>query len=234
MEPLYAMSRYPVRVDITEVHDAWLAHVAGPGTWWTGLQRVAFVGALWAALDDPDPLPPWVAPSTAEGRLPSEWPLPVVAFDLAYRLARHAATTTEAWYRRTLDQLSVEPPAYVELAALAATGVAVGTFGPMLGVARPALPAPRPGRPHQATPTLSPAALNWVPVAGDADTVAAVVQAFSSVPAEHGMQWRLAGAQYMSVADMANLDWQRPGSPLHRRQLELIASRLSLLRQCFY
>jgi hypothetical protein len=166
--------------------------------------------------------------------LAGDWPLPAVAFDLAYRLARHAATTTEAWYLRTLNELGVEPPAFVELAALAATGAAVGTFGPMLGVSRPALPAPLPGHPPRAAPALSPAALNWVPVTGEVDRVAAVVQAFSSVPAEHAMQWRLAGVQYTTVADMAELDWQRPGSPLHRRQLELIAARLSLHRQCFY
>jgi hypothetical protein len=234
VKPLYAASHYPVRADIVDAHAAWLTHVAAPGTWWTGAQRVAFVGALWAALDDPDPIPPWVAPSTVDGRLPREWPLPSAAFDVAYRLARHAATTTEGWYRRTLDELRIGPPAYVELAALAATGAAVGTFGPMLGLPRPALPAPQPGLPNGATPPLSPANLNWVPVAGEADTVAAVVQAFSSVPAEHTMQWRLAGAQYMTVPDMANLDWQRAGSPLHRRQLELVAARLSLLRQCFY
>lgn len=234
MEPRYSASRFPVRADITDAHRQWLAHVAGPGTWWTGAQRVAFVGALWSALDDGDPLAPWIAPSTVTGRLPGDWPLPTAAFDLAYRLARYAATTTETWYGHTLEALGVAPPAYVELAALAATGAAVGTFGPMLGLPRPALPAARPGRPTATAPPLHPAALNWVPVAGEADTVAAVVQAFSSVPAEHAVQWRLAGAQYMTVAEMAHLDWQRPGSPLHRRQMELVAARLSWHRQCFY
>ena len=54
------------------------------------------------------------------------------------------------------------------------------------------------------------------------DERAAAVQAFSAVPAEYNLLWTLASAQYMSIPDMANLDWQRPGSPLHRRQLELV------------
>ncbi|MDH4143926.1 MAG: hypothetical protein OEY23_02015 [Acidimicrobiia bacterium] len=233
-DQLYAASDYPVRADLAEAHDAWLDHVAGPGTWWTGEQRVAFVAALWAALDDPDPLPPWSPPSTEPGRLPDGWPLPPAAFDMAYRLARHAATTTESWYRGVLDGLDAAPEAYVELAALAATGLAVGTFGPALGLARPALRAAQPGDPSRQSPPVAPAELNWVPVAGEPDARPAVVQAFSAVPAEHAIQWRLAGAQYMTTAQMAELDWQRPDSPLHRRQMELVAARLSLHRECFY
>lgn len=239
---LYEGAPYPVRAEIGEVHEDWLAHVAQPGTWWTGEQRVAFVAALWAALDDPDPLPPWVPPSTVEGRIPEGWPLPAAALDLAYRLARHAATTTEAWYHATVEGLGGDPsarlaggaPAYVELAALAATGVAVAAFGPAVGAARPPLPAPVAGEPSGEVTPVAGATLNWVPVAGEPDAQPAVVQAFSAVPAEHRMQWRFADAQYMSLADMAQMDWQRPGSPLHRRQLELVAARLSMARECFY
>ncbi len=230
---LYGHSRDPVRTDLEAAHGAWLDHVAAPGTWWSGAQRVAFVAALWAALDDTEPLVPWTPPSTV-GRVPEQWPLPIAAYDLAYRLARHAATTTEAWYHGMVDALGTGPAAYVELAALAATATAVGAFGPALGLDRPALPNARPGAPDGPKPPLRPATLNWVPVAGEPDATAAVVQAFSSVPREHDMQWRLAAAQYMSVADMREMDWQRPGSPLHRRQLELVAARLSVHRQCFY
>jgi len=230
---LYTDSRYPVRDDLAAAHAAWLDHVATAGTWWTGAQRVAFVETLWAALDDTDPLPPWVPPSTVPGRIPDDPPLPAAAYDMAYRLARHAATTTESWYRATVDALGAAP-AFVELASLAATGMAVAAFGPAVGAARPALPSPRDGEPSGELPDLLPATMNWVPVAGEPDALPAVVQAFSAVPAEHAMQWRLAAAQYMPWPEMVHLDWQRDGSPLHRRQLELVAARLSLHRRCFY
>ena len=230
---LYAASRYPVRPDLAEAHAAWRAHLASPGTWWTAAQRVAFIGSLWAALDDPEPLAPWSAPSTVPGRIPPGGTLLPAAHDLAYRLARHAATTTESWYRSMHDALGGAGP-FVELAALAATGMAVATFGPALGIDRPALPAPGPGEPSRHLPDVRPATMNWVPVTGEPDALPAVVQALSAVPAEHAMQWRLAAAQYMAGPDMVHLDWQRAGSPLHRRQLELVAARLSLHRQCFY
>ena len=226
---LYCESIWPVRAEITAAHSAWLRHVATPGTWWTGEQRVAFVTALWAALDDPAPLPPWESPAP-----PAASPLPAVAHEMSYRLARHAATTTQGWYQRTCDALSDGAAAFVELAALAATGCAVGTFGPALGVERPALLNARPGDPSRERPPTTDATTNWVPVTPPADERAAVVQAFSAVPAEYDMLWQLASAQYMSIEDMAHLDWRRPGSPLHRRQLELVAARLSIVRECFY
>jgi len=153
---------------------------------------------------------------------------------VAVRLGRHAATTSEAWYHATVAELGRGAPAFVELVALAAMGCAVGTFGPALGLARPSLPRPEPGAPSGETPALVDATMNWVPVTGPADERPAVVQALAAVPAEWAMLWRLAEAQYMSLADMQDLDWRRPGSPLHRRHLELVASRLSIARQCFY
>ena len=148
--------------------------------------------------------------------------------------ARHAPTTSEEWYRAVLADLGRGAPAFVELVALAATGCAVGTFGPALGLSRPDLPAPRPGTPSRTAPALVDATMNWVPVSRPADERPAVVQALTAVPAEWAMLWRLAGAQYMSLAEMEQLDWQRPGSPLQRRHLELVAARLSIARQCFY
>lgn len=226
---MYEAAPWPVREDLSNAHAAWLDHVASPGTWWDGGQRVAFVEALWEALDDTDPPPPWAATPA-----PASSPLPATAHAVAARLARHAATTSEEWYRDVLTDLGEGPPAFVELVALAATGCAVGTFGPALGLRRPRVPSPRPGTPSRTAPHLVDATMNWVPVSSPADEQPAVVQALTAVPAEWAMLWRLAGAQYMSLADMEHLDWQRPGSPLQRRHLELVAARLSIVRQCFY
>lgn len=229
-QPLYDDSSWPVRVDIVDAHAQWLDHVSAPGTWWTGEERVAFVTALWSAIDSTDERPPWDALVPPHG-----WPLPRAAHAIANRLGRFASTTSESWYRRSLEGLGAGgAPAFVELVALAAMGCAVAAFGPALGIDRPTLPAPHPGNPTHVTPKLADAAMNWVPVVPPADERAAVVQAFTAVPAEAEMLWRLAAAQYMPLDAMAHMDWQRDGSPLHRRQLELVAARLSVRRQCFY
>lgn len=226
---MYETSPWPVRPELTAAHTAWLDHVAAPGTWWTGAQRVAFVAALWAALDDPDPRPPWEPPTVPAGS-----PLPDAAHAVAVRLARHAATTTERWAASIIDALDGGAPAFVELVALAAQACAVGTFGPALGIDRPPLHPPSPGDPGRTAPEVVDATMNWVPVTPPADTRPPVVQAFSAVPAEYAATWALAAVQYMPLEEMEQLDWRRPGSPLHRRQLELVAARLSLARECFY
>ena len=74
--------------------------------------------------------------------------------------------------------------------------------------------------------------LNWVPVAAPADQVASVVQALSALPGEWANLWQLAAAQYMSSEQMADQRWNR--GTLSRAQMELVAARISLVRECFF
>ena len=129
--PLYAESTWPVRREIVDTHARWLDHVAAPGTWWTGEQRVAFVTALWAAMDANDDRRPWDAPV-----FPPDSPLPPAAHAVAERLGRFASTTSKQWFASSAEALGTDGgPAFVELVALASMGCAVGAFGPALGIA---------------------------------------------------------------------------------------------------
>jgi hypothetical protein len=111
----------------------------------------------------------------------------------------------------------------------------VAHFCRNIGVDVPPLPPPRPGPPTGERPTrIAPARCNWVPVAAPADEVAAVVQAYSAVPGEQRNTWRMAAAQYMPDAEMVDPDWRRRPDGLSRAQMELVAARLALLRECFY
>ena len=79
---------------------------------------------------------------------------------------------------------------------------------------------------------LAPATLNWVPVGAPADRTASVVQALSALPDEYDNMWRLADSQYMSNEQMEDPRWNR--GTLSRPQMELVAGRLSLIRECFF
>ena len=59
-----------------------------------------------------------------------------------------------------------------------------------------------------------------------------VVRALSAVPSSRSTWSRLISAMYMDGADMADMNWSR--GTLDRRQIELVAARLSSLRECFY
>jgi hypothetical protein len=221
-----------IRDDLAEAHRLAWAHLASPGSWWTGPERIELAATAVAAIADPDPLPPWVRLSLTDrsqhDRLASN-----AAHDLAYRLARHAGSMTEDVYRAATAEIGELP--YVELCAIVSTVAAIAHFSRNIGVDVPPLPHPIPGNPTSERPDeLATPTLNWVPVAAPADEVAAVVQAYTAVPGEQRNTWRMADAQYMPDAQMIHPDWTRRLDGLTRAQMELVAARVSQLRDCFY
>jgi hypothetical protein len=221
-----------VRDDLAEAHRLAWEHLAAPGSWWSGAARIELAGTALLAIADRDPLPPW-APVTSTGRLDPELIAPSAAHDVVYRLARHAGTMTVDVYRAAADALGELP--YVELCAIVSTVAAIAHFGRNVGVPVPPLPAPIDGQPTGDRPDrLAQPRYNWVPVAEPADEVAAVVQAYTAVPGEQRNTWRMADAQYMPSQDMVDPGWSRRPGGLSRPQMELIAARLSRLRDCFY
>lgn len=221
-----------VRDDLAEAHRLAWVHVAGPGSWWSGAERVELAGTALLAIADAEPLPPWVG-VTSTGRLGPDLIAAGTAHDLVYRLTRHAGSMTADVYRAAADELG--ELRYVELCAIVSTVAAVAHFCRNIGVVVPPLPVPIGGRPTGRRPErLASARYNWVPVAEPADEVAAVVQAYTAVPDEQRNTWRMADAQYMPQPEMADPEWRRRPEGLSRAQMELVAARLTLLRDCFY
>jgi hypothetical protein len=221
-----------VRDDLAEAHRLAWEHVATPGSWWTGAQRFELACTALLAISDTDPLPPWVG-VTSTDRLGTGLVAPPIAHDFAYRLARHAGTITVDLYRVVSGELG--ELLYVELCGIVSTVAAVAHFCRDIGVPVPPLPEPVAGEPTGARPDrLAQPRYNWVPVAEPADEVAAVVQAYTAVPGENLNNWRMASAQYMPVEEMVRPDWQRRPGGLSRAQMELVAARLTRLRDCFY
>lgn len=220
-----------IRPDLAAAHrQAWDA-LGRAGTWWTGPQRVELAGTALTAMTGARPLPPWVAPSSVDGWLPADPVAPSAAHDAAHRIAAHAGTLSEPWYLQmaaTLGDL-----AYVEIVGIVCTVAAVVAFRRAAGLAPWELPSPADGEPSKDVPAdLVPAGLNWVRVTSPADARAAVVQAFTSVTAEHERLWTLASAQYIPDLEMVDPRWTR--GTLSRPQMELVAARVSQLRECFY
>ena len=60
-----------VRHDLAEAHRLAWRHIAEPGSWWRGAERVELAATALHAIADRDPLPPWVAVA-ASGRLGPE------------------------------------------------------------------------------------------------------------------------------------------------------------------
>ena len=209
-----------VRDDLSDAHRRSLAHVVSPGARLTGEQRrriaeVAIEADLSAA-----PTPPWLRPFGDP------------ALDLAYRLGRHAGTITKDWYEQIVTE-GMHPVEWVEVVGVVIAALPPVAFARAIGAPLPALPPAVPGPPTgREADELAPARLNFVPVAAPADRMPSVVQALSAVPDDWNNLWQLAEAQYMSDRAMDDPLWNR--GTLSRPQMELVAGRLSLIRECFF
>ncbi len=209
-----------VRDDLDMAHSSSLRHVVAPGARFTAARRAQIAEVARDAYLSAEPSPPWVRPFDD------------AALDVAYRVARHAGTITEQWYEQVITE-GMHPLEWVEIVGVVIATVPVVAFARAAGQPIPVLPAPRDGEPHgREAAELAPASLNWVPVAAPADRTASVVQALSALPDEWDNLWRLAGAQYMSDAQMADPLWNR--GTLSRPQMELVAGRISRIRECFF
>lgn len=218
-----------VREDLTSAHHEVWAAIGQPGASWTGAQRVELAATVIDALDDPNPLPAWVPRSSVATAASHH--APAAAHDIVHRVAHHAGTLTRAWYDSAVA--SVGELAYVELVALTSQVAAIRSFRRTMGLAPLPMPTALPGEPTgEFAPEVVPATLNWVPVAAPADRTASVVQAYTAVPSEHARTWRLADAQYIPDVEMIDPRWTR--GTLTRPQIELVATRVAQLRQCFF
>ena len=209
-----------VRADLTATHAESWRHIAAPGAHFSAERRLEIAAVALSAYLAADPSPPW------------ERPFGEPALDVAYRLARHASTLTEQWYEQIITE-GMDPLEWVEVVGIVSATVPVVAFARAAGLPIPGLPRAEPGTPHgRVADELARATLNWVPVAAPADRTASVVQALSALPDEWDNLWRLAGAQYMSDAQMADPLWNR--GTLSRPQMELTAGRISMIRECFF
>jgi hypothetical protein len=225
------ISTSDIRQDLVLAHENAWAALSAPGTWWSGAQRIELARTALLAIDELEPTPPWVAISTVVGKLPQDLSAPKIAHDCAYRIARHAATLTRDWYQKAVREIS--ELAFVELCGIVCTVATVSAFRRAAGLAPLEFSEVKDGEPTQIKPTnIVSATLNWVPVVSPADENAAVVQAFTAVPETNRLIWSMADAQYIPDKEMVDPRWSR--GTLSRMLMELIATRVSQQRECFY
>ena len=220
-----------VRQDLVRAHNQAIAALSKPGTWWTGAQRRELAITAQLAICELESVAPWVGVSTVANKLPANLRAPKIAHDAIYRISRHAATLTREWYEKVTAE--IKPLAFVELCGIACTIAPVMAFRRSLGLPALEVGPAESGQPSNKEPdNIVAAQLNWVPVVGPADKDAAVVQAFTAVPETNRVIWAMADAQYIPDKEMVDPKWTR--GTLSRVQMELIATRVSQQRECFY
>jgi hypothetical protein len=241
----YSAALVPVRGDFAAAHTRFWKRLASPGAWWTGAERVAIAAearqarycALCKARKES------LTPAAVEGQHDHRGALPEAAVEVIHRVMTDPGRLSRKWFKTTLAAgLSAEQ--YVEIIGTLVAMVSIDSFCRGIGVPLHPLPEPQPGEPSHYRPPGAMQEDAWVPMipveratGAEADlyggqAVGNVIRAMSLVPDEVRTLFDLSIAHYLPMGQVR--DPSASAGALNRMQMELIAGRVSTLRQCFY
>jgi len=235
---------FPVRDDIGVAHERAWGRIGKPGCWWTAAERVAIAAEVRNAAHCPLCRERKAAPSVdaVQGEHQSLGALSDAAIDVIHRVVTEPGRLSKSWFEKSCAA-GLSDGQYVELIGVLVTLVSIDSFCRGIGVPLHPLPEPLPGDPSRYRPPAAALEGAWVPMipaasaSGDESDLwtrgrtGNVIRALSLVPDEVRGLKDLSEAHYLSPEQMMDL---RRGRTLDREQIELVAGRVSALRECFY
>jgi len=243
-------SKLRVREDLRLVQREMLASFSRSGTWWTGSERRSIAAEARAARDcrlcaeRKAALSPFAVEGDHSG--PSDLAAEIV--DVIHRVVTDPGRLVRSWYERVMAEGTLSEERYVELVSVAVRLNALDVFARAIGENPPELPAAAPGAPTEQRPATAridgawvsqipggaAGGEEWTALYGDREFVPQIGRALSLVPAEVDALDALSRSHYMSIEHVTDPAYSEPGRALDRMQMELVASRVSALNECFY
>ncbi|MEM7140891.1 MAG: hypothetical protein AAF548_07630 [Actinomycetota bacterium] len=220
------MSSQPGQPVLDAISAIW--HDLGrPGSWWTGVQRLAVAQVVRTAA----PRPLWDrAPDLAGASREVEGSAVLSPFVelLVERLAVEPSSLSRDEVQAIAGELG--DAAYAELASIVCQVVAVDHFAAALGETLAPFPEAVDGPPTRVRPE------GMADVGGHIEMTAEhlgpnVARSLSLADADH-FRWMMAVAAMYASHDFLDLVWD--DRALSRPQVELLAARTSALNECFY
>ncbi len=235
-----------VREGLTAVHHTTWRRLAEAGTWWDGATRVAIAaevrnaGACALCERHKAALSPYAEAVTHD----SLGTLPEHLVDAIHRIVTDPGRLSRSWLNGILES-GLSDAEYVETVGVIVNVLAVDQCRRGIGLAPLPLPDPVPGEPARVRPVGAKPGPAWVPMlapedVGEAEAglypdvplVPYVIRALSLVPAETRAYSEISEEQYTPAGSSWDLD--RQVRDISFAQLELIASKVSVLNGCFY
>jgi hypothetical protein len=241
---LYNDSKYEVEQSLEQIHEQQLDQLGEAGTWGTGAQRIAIaararqVGIEAGLLELPE----------NSSIVPTE-NLPTIAKKIVDHLAHSPKDFGENSYQEALDG-GLKEEEFVEIVGIVARIADLDVFARGIDVSLRPLPKVKAGEPSRKRPKTAKQELAWVPtvpnlpeggdvakdIYGVLPPVAAdayIVRGLSLVPDELKKHIELEEVQYMPLKDVRDFNYQHHKG-LTRPQVEVVASKVSALNECFY
>ena len=242
----YAESDVPVREDLGVAHRQIWEHLAAPGSWWTGAERVAIAAEARSAPRCPlcRQRKQALSPYAIEGEHAHLGALPDAAVDVIHRVVTDPSRLSRTWAEKTLAG-GISDGHYVELLGVVVAVVSIDSLHRGLDVPLEALPEPLPGEPTHYRPAQAAPGTGFVPmlpadgaVGPEADLwdrgrTGNVIRAMSLVPDAVRDLLLLSKVHYLPIEEVGSFGGDT-GRALDRMQMELIAGRVSALNECFY
>ena len=218
-------SALPVTPRVAAAHDETLKAFAEAGAWWSGADRLRIVREARNApscrlcAEKAQAL----TPNAVQGEHASDGELPPVAIEAIHGIRNDSGRLTRRWFNDLID-MGMQTEAYVELVGVTASAVVVDTFAQGIGRALPTLPEP-----SAAAPTFERShdvveAGAWLPLAREGR--ANILRSLGLVPSALKLFFGAFGQSYYLQPEAE--------FTIGRRQVELIASRVSAVNECFY
>jgi hypothetical protein len=245
VEALYAAAALPVRDDIVAAHTHLRRHAAEPGTWWSGRERLA----IWeearraASCGLCAERRAALSPAAVSGEHEHAGALPETLVEVVHRVRSDPARLSRRWLDELLAR-GLSDAAYVEAVGVAVRGIGMDVFARAVGVEPAPLPQPLPGEPSRHRPAAARDEGAWVPMIAQVDAAGPeadlyppdayfpnVGRALSLVPDEVRANRELLAAHYLDFHEVVDVRNERT---LPRSQVELLATRVSALHDCFY
>ena len=247
-QTLSDLAPFAIRADLDRAHARAWEHLARPGTWWDGAQRLAIVEASREALDCAlcRERAAALSPFAVDGAHDSTSGLPDNVVEAIHRIRTDSGRLTESWFRRAIDS-GLSETEYVELVGVVSIATALDTLAKGLGIPERPIPEPLPGEPSRHRPANARRTLAWVATLepedvtdadpdpyGDKtpDLVANIHRGLSVVPAEVAAFFELDDVIYLP--QFALKDFATEYRAIDHAQMELVAARVSLINRCRY
>ena len=215
---------------LAATHEQLWQELGDCGTWWTGAQRVQAMSEARQALECNlcRERSEALTPMMVSGEHDSVSNLSAEAVDLVHRLSTDPGRLSKEWASKVIDSITEE--AYVELATVVCIQYVIDSFNRCLDLPLRDLPDARAGVPSRVRPDGVGDVGAWVSQSVD-KSLANVSRAASLVPATEILWREVVQSHYSRGPQVADLVWERG---LSRPQVELLASTVSALNECFY
>ena len=234
-----------IRNDLATARENSWDRLASPGTWWSAAERLAIADEARRATQcrmcraRKEALSPY----TIDGEHDGNGDLPEFIVEVIHRIRTDSGRLRKAWFDEVMES-GLTDTRYVEIVGIISTIAGLDTFDHAIGLPQRKLPAAKPGEPTRHRPRAAHKTIAWVATLADDDISEEdpnpypdfepvnVHRAMSLVPEEVAGFFELDQALYLPQAAIRDLDNEYRA--LTHSQIELIATRVAALNQCYY